>query len=89
MLQAGDVERFDREQRAATLRPAFAEWLGAISCSVLVLTWADDAIIDPTSSTEIAGAVPGARLVCLPDCGHMPHVEANAAFLAELRRWQA
>lgn len=38
--------------------------------------------LDPVAgrARDVAGAIPGARLATIPDAGHMPHLEAPAAF---------
>ncbi len=87
MMLAGGVERFAREQQAAGGRSGTAERLAEIACPTLVLTGPEDLVIDPQASRELAAGVPGALLVELPGCGHMPHLEAPEAFLRELGEW--
>lgn len=87
MMLAGGAERFAREQQAAAGRSGAADRLGEIACPTLVLTGPEDLVIDPQASREIAAGVPGARLVELPGCGHMPHLEAPEAFARELGDW--
>lgn len=86
MLAAG-APRFVREQMVAASRPAFAAGLAAIRCPVLVMTGLEDVVIDPAASVSLADAVPGATLVSLPGCGHMPHLEVPDTFVAALRDW--
>jgi pimeloyl-ACP methyl ester carboxylesterase len=63
--------------------------LGRIACPTLIVHGRQDPI--PLASSEAAAAaIPGARLVVLEECGHVPYVEQPAAlfdavlpFLAE------
>lgn len=65
----------DRRQRLRGLRtPA------------LVLHGTEDTLIPVESGRELARAIPGARLVELPGCGHLPHLERPREVLAELAR---
>ncbi|MEX6725408.1 alpha/beta fold hydrolase [Parapedomonas caeni] len=88
MLAAGPA-RFAREQMAAASRPAFAAGLATIHCPVLVIAGVEDVVIDHAASVSLADAVPGATLVSLPGCGHMPHLEVPDIFVGALRDWLA
>jgi proline iminopeptidase len=61
-------------------RPLLAE----IGCPTLVLVGAFDLICGPTQGRLIAGAVPGAELVIVPDAGHFIAAEAPEAFADEI-----
>lgn len=87
MMLAGGAERFAREQAAAAARPAFAGRIGAIACPVLVITGSADAVIPSAASDELAAAIPGAALVRLMGCGHMPQLEERAAFSAAVEEF--
>jgi pimeloyl-ACP methyl ester carboxylesterase len=51
-----------------------------------LLVWGRDDAITPLNSGEIyERAIPRARLVTIPNCGHMPEMEKPAEF-AELVR---
>jgi pimeloyl-ACP methyl ester carboxylesterase len=41
----------------------------------LVLVGEQDALTTPERAAEIAGGIAGARLVTVPECGHMSAVE--------------
>ena len=58
------------------------ERLGELSLPVLVITGDDDRIVPTQSSIENAGKIPGAQLVVLPACGHVPQEECPQDFLA-------
>jgi pimeloyl-ACP methyl ester carboxylesterase len=48
---------------------------------ILVITGADDRIIPTASSVKLARELPGAKLVIIPNAGHVPHEEQPAAFM--------
>jgi 3-oxoadipate enol-lactonase len=52
--------------------------LASIRAPTLVLGAADDPAIPPEHSAAIAEAIPGARLVVIPDAAHLPIVEQHA-----------
>ncbi len=58
------------------------ERLGEMDLPVLVITGDDDRIVATQSSIDNAGKIPGAELVVLPACGHVPQEECPQAFLA-------
>lgn len=48
-----------------------------------LLLWGDqDQITPPSAARTLAAALPDARLVLLPDCGHAPMIERPDAFVA-------
>ncbi|MCC6996682.1 MAG: alpha/beta hydrolase [Deltaproteobacteria bacterium] len=57
--------------------------LGALRLPAHVLGGADDLLLPPRLSEELAGAIPDAKLEILPRCGHFPMFEQEAAFV----RW--
>jgi len=87
MMLAGGVDRFAREQHAAASRPRFASRVTAIACPTLVISGDEDVVISPSASDELVAALPHARLVRLPGCGHMPQMEAAEALRAALASW--
>ena len=66
----------------------FRERLGEISASTLVVAGAEDPATPPEHAEAIAGGIPDARLLVLPDCAHLANVEQadrfNAVLLEEL-----
>jgi 3-oxoadipate enol-lactonase len=72
----------------ATYRAALAcivtfdrrEVLGRIDVPVLVLAAASDAQAPPAGMERMAGRIPGAEFVVLPDCAHLANFERPAAF---------
>ncbi|WP_363184449.1 alpha/beta hydrolase [uncultured Thiocystis sp.] len=51
----------------------------------LVITGEQDRAVKLEESQRLARELPGARLVVIPDCGHLPQEEAPAAFLAAVQ----
>jgi len=56
--------------------------LGEIRVPVLVITGDDDQIVPTEQSIRLAGELPNAQLVVVPNCGHVPHEECPQPFLA-------
>ena len=52
------------------------EALAALSCPILTVVGADDAIFPPEWMAEATAMLPGARLVEIPGAGHSPYFEA-------------
>lgn len=87
MADENGPEVFARQQTAIMHRPDSRPGLAAIGCPTLVLVGADDSLTTPEHAREIADGVPGARLVVLPDCGHLSTLEQPAAVTAALVDW--
>jgi pimeloyl-ACP methyl ester carboxylesterase len=58
--------------------------LGQVRAPTLVVHGERDRAVPRAYAERFARAIPGARLVVLPGVGHMPEVEAPAAFMREL-----
>ena len=86
VLRAG-AQQLVRQNRAVIVRPDARAHLPAVRCPTLVMCGEDDQLTPLDRSREIAGLVPGARLVAVPDCGHMLTMEQPSAVNAELVRW--
>ncbi len=54
-----------------------------IAVPTLFFCGADDRLVDPAGPRHAAAAMPAARLVLVPDCGHWAQLEAPDRFLAE------
>ena len=63
-----------RQQESVNSWSSF-ERLGEIRCPTLVICGADDGMVPPENSRQIAVGVPGARLELIPQCGHLPMLE--------------
>ncbi|MFN8485893.1 MAG: alpha/beta hydrolase [Anaerolineae bacterium] len=55
--------------------------LSQVTTPTLVITGDDDRIVRPEQSVRVANEMPNARLVMLPDCGHLPQEECPAEFM--------
>jgi pimeloyl-ACP methyl ester carboxylesterase len=75
MAEEVGVPAFVRQQTALIGRPDSRPSLGAIRCPTLVIVGDGDQLTPPDRAQEIAAAIPGARLVVVPDCGHVSTVE--------------
>ena len=70
--------------RAIADRPDSRPLLPAITVPTLVLVGEEDALTTPDSARVIAGGIRGARLVVIPQAGHLSNLEAPDAFNREL-----
>jgi len=76
------------------LDPRFRDWnieafLPRIRCPVLALQGKDDEYATMRQIEVIAEQVPGTQLLKLPDCGHSPHRDQEAAVLSALAAFVA
>jgi pimeloyl-ACP methyl ester carboxylesterase len=53
----------------------------------MILVGEQDAVTPPERSQEMAAAIAGARLVVVPECGHMCVLEQPARLVQEMVRW--
>jgi pimeloyl-ACP methyl ester carboxylesterase len=81
------LEAFIRQQTAVMSRPDSRPTLAWIKCPTLVLTGDEDHTIPNSLSMEMADGIPGAKLVILPDCGHLPQLEQPKATADALVEW--
>jgi pimeloyl-ACP methyl ester carboxylesterase len=80
-------EAFVRQQTAIIGRPDSRPTLAWIKCPTLVLTGDEDNTIPNTLSKEMADGIPGAKLMILAQCGHLPQVEQPQAAADALVEW--
>lgn len=64
-----------------------APLLPVIGCPTLVLAGELDLICGPAQAGGIAAAIPGSRLVTIPDCGHFPALEGAGGYHAAIVDW--
>lgn len=87
MAEETGVEAFLRQQSAIIGRPDSRPDLGAIRCPTMVLVGDGDEATPPELAREIAGAIGGARLVVIADCGHLSTLEQPQSVTAALVEW--
>ncbi len=68
-------------EHAASQPLDLASRLGELALPVLVMTGDDDRIVPTAQSVRLSKEIPGARLVVVPNCGHIPQEEQPQAFL--------
>ncbi len=68
-------------------KPDVVRRLGEIRVPTLVITGEYDAVVPTSHSLRLAQEIPGARLVVIPECGHLPQEEQPEAFLQAVSRF--
>jgi pimeloyl-ACP methyl ester carboxylesterase len=81
------AEAFVRQEKAIITREDARPLLATIRCPTLVLVGDGDELTPPELAKEIAAGVSGARLVVVPDCGHLSTLEKPEAVNAALAEW--
>jgi len=87
MAEETGAEAFVRQQTALLSRPDSRPGLAAIRCPTLVLVGDADQATPPARAAEIADGIAGARLVTVPDCGHLSTLERPAEVTGALLAW--
>jgi pimeloyl-ACP methyl ester carboxylesterase len=80
-------EAYCRQQHAIMGRPDSRPGFAAISCPTLVLVGDEDQLTPPALAREMADGIHGARLVVVPECGHLSTMERPQAVTAALLDW--
>ena len=70
-------------------RPDCRAQLASVQCPTLVLVGDGDLLTPSMLSEEIAAGIAGARLVHVPDCGHLSTLERPEAVNQALVEWLA
>jgi pimeloyl-ACP methyl ester carboxylesterase len=87
MADETGAEGFIRQQQANIGRADSRPGLGAIACPTLVLVGDCDQLTPPELSVEIAGAIPGARLVVVAGAGHLTPLDQPEEVTKALVEW--
>lgn len=81
------AEAFVRQLVAIIGRPDSRPMLAGIKCPTLVLSGDEDNTIPNSLSVEMADNMHNAKLVILPNCGHLPQLEQPQATADALVEW--
>jgi pimeloyl-ACP methyl ester carboxylesterase len=87
MAEETGAAAFLRQQRAIITRADARPFLPSIRCPTMVLVGEGDALTPPQLAEEIAAAIPGARLVVVPACGHLSTMERPDEVNRALGEW--
>ena len=82
-------QAYVRQQTAIMHRVDSRPLLPTIRCPTLVLVGEQDEATPPALSHEMATAIPGARLVTVPECGHLATLERPEAVTQAMVGWLA
>ncbi len=80
-LQAENWDKALWEMTLAAGYPDLVAQLDALTLPVLVITGDDDRIVPTADSSRLAGELPNAELLVVPQCGHVAHEECPAAVM--------
>ena len=89
MAQETGAEAFVRQQTAIIGRPDSRPGLAAIRCPTLVLVGDSDVLTPPDLAVEMAQGIDGARLVVVPESGHLSPLERPETVTRALVEWLA
>jgi pimeloyl-ACP methyl ester carboxylesterase len=78
---------FLRQNTSLLARPDRRADLARISCPTLLAWGQEDRLAAVEHGRDMGGSIPGARLVVLPRCGHLPTLEQPDATVAMVREW--
>lgn len=84
-LQVEDWDRALWELTKASRPLQLDRHVDRIAVPTLVITGDDDRIVPPEDSLRLAEEIPGAHLVVIEDCGHLPQEECPGEFLEAVR----
>jgi pimeloyl-ACP methyl ester carboxylesterase len=86
-LRVNDWDKALWELTKASRRPNFANNLASLNVPTLVLSGADDQIVSLQLSERLSQAIPNAKFVQFPACGHMPQEECPEPFTEAVTTW--
>jgi pimeloyl-ACP methyl ester carboxylesterase len=91
-----ELEDVAMKNRVATARiawqprghdPHLAKWLHRIDVPTLLVWGAEDRLFPKDYAFAFQKLIPGSKVVLVPDCGHVPHMEQPKAFVAALNEF--
>jgi pimeloyl-ACP methyl ester carboxylesterase len=83
------ADAFIRQQHAIMARADSRPSLAAIACPTLVVVGDTDQLTPPAAAQAIVAGISGARLVVIPESGHLSTLEQPEAVNAALVEWIA
>lgn len=87
MMRANGAAGLVNQQKIFITRPDYRPLLPDISVPTLVLVGAGDTLAPPDAARATAAAIPGSRLLVIPDAGHLTTLEAPEAVAEALSTW--
>ena len=79
------VSKNDHRRVEGSRTPMDLNDASALSRPVLIVRGENSNVFTPEAGTRLVGALPDARLVTVPDCGHNVHSQNTPGFLAAVR----
>ena len=87
IILAGDPVGYAATSRGLAERPNFTLLLSQIDCPALLLVGRQDAISTAAEMNAMARAIPAARIVEIPNAGHVTPMEAPAEVTAAMQQF--
>ena len=87
MMARSNADIFAAQIRALLARPDAAPLLAGIRCPTLVLCGENDSWAPADRHRDMAARIPDARLILVPECGHMSTMERPEAITQALLDW--
>jgi pimeloyl-ACP methyl ester carboxylesterase len=87
MAEETGAEAFVRQAKAIMSREDSRPLLVEIGCPTLVLVGDSDVVTPPELAKEIAADILGAKLVVVPNCGHLSTIEKPDAVNKAMSEW--
>ena len=87
MMRANGVAGLVNQQKIFITRPDYRPLLPGIAVPTLVLVGAGDTLAPPEAARATASAIPGSRLLVIPDAGHLTTLEAPETVTEALTSW--
>lgn len=87
MARDTGVAAFVNQERAIIGRPDSRPLLASIHCPTLVLVGDGDELTPPDRAREMADGIAGAKLVIVPECGHLSTIEKPDAVNKAMAEW--
>src|SRR6202167_964566 len=81
------ADAFIRQQHAIMGRADSRPSLATVACLALVMVGDADGLTPPAAAQEVGAGISGARLVVIPQCGHLSTLERPDAVNAALIEW--